>query len=245
MRTRGAFVEGVAAGAPFLLVILPFGALFGVVATEAGLDLMQTFALTSLVIAGASQFALVQMLSDGAPAALAVLTALAVNLRMAMYSASLTPHLGKAPLWVRALAAYFLVDQAYAAAIARYSRRPDEPLPRKIAFYFGVLLPVVPVWFLGTLAGATLGARIPPEYALDFAVPITFVAIVAPMLRSLPNLAAAFVASAAALALAWAPYGSGLLLASAAGMGAGAAVELALERRRPAPEAQDERRNAA
>ena len=39
---------------------------------------------------------------------------LAVNLRMAMYSASLVAHLGPARLWQRALVAYLNVDQTYA-----------------------------------------------------------------------------------------------------------------------------------
>ena len=102
-----AFWQGFRAGAPFVLVVAPFGLLFGVVAAEAGLDIVQTMAMTVLVIAGASQFAAVQLLSDNAPTIVAILTGLAVNMRMAMYSASLTPHLGKASLGKRALAAYF------------------------------------------------------------------------------------------------------------------------------------------
>ena len=39
---------------PFILVLLPFGMLFGVVATDAGLDLPQILGFTVLVLAGAS-----------------------------------------------------------------------------------------------------------------------------------------------------------------------------------------------
>ncbi len=231
-----AFRAGMRAGAPFLLVVFPFGMLFGAVATEAGMDVLETMALTSLVIAGASQFAFVQLISDGAPAAIAVLAALAVNMRMAMYSASLTPHLGRAPRAVRLVAAYFLVDQVYAAAIRRYGDDPAAPLGEKLAYYFGVVAPVCPFWYAATWLGATMGAAIPPEYALDFAVPITFAAICAPMLRGAANIAAAAVAIAAALAFAWIPYSLGLVVAAAFGMAAGYAAETWEERRRPAAE---------
>ena len=176
-----AFRAGLRAGAPFLLVVFPFGMLFGVVASEAGMNPLETMALTSLVIAGASQFAFVQLVSDGAPAVIAVLTALAVNMRMAMYSASLTPHIGRAPRWVKVLAAYFLVDQVYAAAIQRYAQNPHAPVGEKLAYYFGVVLPVCPFWYVATWLGIETGAAIPPEYALDFAVPITFAAVCAPV----------------------------------------------------------------
>lgn len=112
-RTRNAYWQGVRNGAPFVLVIVPFGMLFGVVATEAGFSLIQTISMSALVIAGAAQFASVQLLVDGAPVFVAILTGLAVNLRMVMYSASLTPHVGKAQTWQKVLISYFMVDQSY------------------------------------------------------------------------------------------------------------------------------------
>ncbi len=225
-----AYWQGFRAGAPFVLVVAPFGLLFGVVAAEAGLDTVQTMAMTVLVIAGASQFAAVQLLSDNAPTIVAILTGLAVNMRMAMYSASLTPHLGKASLGKRALAAYFLVDQNYAVSIAEYEKNPARPLPEKLAYFFGAVSPIAPLWYGFTFVGAVAGKAIPPEYALDFAVPITFIAIVAPALRSLPHIAAAFVSVTVALLLAWLPYNSGLMVAALLAMITGAAIEKRLEK---------------
>ncbi len=224
-----AYWQGFRAGAPFVLVVAPFGLLFGVVATEAGMDLWQTMAMTVLVIAGASQFAAVQLLSDHAPVLVAVATGLAVNMRMAMYSASLAPHLGKANLGRRALVAYFLVDQSYAVSVAEYEQNPARPLPDKLAYFFGSMTPIAPLWYGFTLVGAVAGAAIPPEYALDFAVPITFIAIVAPALRSLPHIAAAFVSVAASLALAGLPYNSGLMVAALLAMITGAFIDKRME----------------
>ena len=229
--TSKTYWRGVRDGAPFLLVVGPFGLLFGVVATEAGLSLAQTMGFSVLVIAGASQFAALQLMVENAPVLMVLATALAVNLRMAMYSASLAPHLGRAPLWQRALVAYFNVDQSYAVSIARYERQPDMPLAEKVVYFFGVITPVCPLWYVFTLVGALAGEAIPPGYALDFAVPITFLALIAPMLKTLAHLTAAVTSVVLALAFAALPSGLGLLLAAAAAMAAGAAVEVWQERR--------------
>jgi predicted branched-subunit amino acid permease len=222
---RRAFWRGFRAGAPFLLVVIPFGMLFGVVATEAGLDLAQTMGMTVAVIAGAAQFAAVALMVEDAPVLIVLVTALAVNLRMAMYSAALAPWLGAAPLWQRALAAYFMVDQAYAVSHAEYERAPRLPIAARVAYYFGAVTPVCGPWYLATWAGAVAGAAIPPAFALDFAVPVAFLALVAPMLRSAAHVAAAGVSVVLALALAFLPYNLGLLIAAAAAMIAGAQVE--------------------
>ncbi|TCP44487.1 AzlC family ABC transporter permease [Rhodovulum marinum] len=223
---KSAYWTGVRHGAPFLLVIVPFGLLFGVVATESGLNLVQVMGFSILVIAGAAQFTAVQLMVDEAPTVLILVTALAVNLRMAMYSASITPWLGAAPLWQRAIAAYFLVDQTYALSQARFEARPAMTLRERMAYYFGAISPICPLWYVATLAGALAGQAIPPEYALDFAVPITFLAMVAPALRTLAHVAAAGTSVGVALALAFLPYQAGVLLAAVAAMAVGARVEL-------------------
>lgn len=226
-----ALLRGMLASAPFLVVVVPFAVLFGVVATEAGLDLLQVMAFSVAVFAGASQFTALQLMQDQAPTAIVLATSLAVNLRMGMYSAALTPHLGALPLGRRTLVSFFLVDQSYAAAAAEYERRPNLPLADKLAFFAGSVLPIAPLWYAATWSGAVLGTRIPPEYALDFAVPITFIAMLGPMLRTPAHWAAALMSVVAALALAFLPYGSGLLVAAVLAMLTGAAVEIALERR--------------
>ncbi len=226
------FWRGLRAGLPFLLVIAPFGLLFGVVGTEAGLSLVEVMGFSVLVIAGASQFTAVQLMVDNAPTVIVLLTALAVNLRMAMYSASLAPHLGAAPLWQRALAAYGLVDQSYALSILEFERNGALTLPQRMAYFAGACVAVAPPWYLFTLLGAWGGTAIPPAFALDFAVPITFLALFAPALTSLAHVAAALTSTLVALALAGVPFNLGLIVAAAAAMAVGATVETLKERRR-------------
>ena len=222
---KSAFLRGARDGAPFLLVIIPFGLLFGVVATEAGLSIAETMGFTVLVIAGAAQFTAVQLLTENAPVWAILAAALGVNLRMAMYSATLTPHLGAAPLWQRALVAYFNVDQSFAVSSLRFEREPGMPLPQKVAYFLGTVSHIAPLWCVATFVGAVAGAAIPPEFALDFALPITFLALVAPALRTLAHIVAALVAVSVALLAAGLPPGTGILLAGLAGMVAGAETE--------------------
>ncbi|QQA43214.1 AzlC family ABC transporter permease [Pelagovum pacificum] len=230
---KSAFWQGFRDGLPFVLVVGPFGLLFGVVATEAGLPLIQAFSMTLLVIAGASQLTALQLILDGAGVWMALAGALAVNLRMAMYSASLVPWLGSAPLWQRALVSYLNFDQTFALSVARYEAEPQMTVGERVAFFLGVAIPIAPLWASMTIVGALVGSAIPDEANIDFALPITFLAVVAPMLKTLAHVAAAVTSVIVALLLAGLPAGTGLLLAAACAMAVGATVEILMGR--PAP----------
>ncbi len=227
--TKSSFWRGFRTGVPFLMVIIPFGLLFGIVATDAGMTSFQALAFSVVVIAGAAQFTAVQLLQDQAPMIVVIASALAVNLRMAMYSASMTPHLGRLPLWKRAMTAYFLVDQVYASAILEYEERPQLTLAEKFAFFVGVVTPICLPWYVATVAGAVVGNAIPPELGLDFAVPITFLAMIGPMLRTRAHIAAAIAAVVGAVAFAWLPFNLGLMVGAIAGMMTGAYAETRTE----------------
>lgn len=228
---RSAFWRGARDSVPFIVVIGPFGLVFGIVATEAGLTLGQSMGFSVLVVAGAAQFAAIQLMVENAPSVVVLATALAVNLRMAMYSASLAPHLGAAPFWKRGIIAYLNVDQTYAVSIGKFDRSPEMTLAEKIAYFFGTATPTLPFWYGMSLVGAAFGAQIPAGFALDFAMPITFLAVVGPMMRTLAHVAAALTSVVMALALMWVPAGMGLLIAGVIAMMVGARVEVMMERR--------------
>jgi predicted branched-subunit amino acid permease len=229
--TRSVYWKGVRDGLPFILVVAPFALLFGVVSTEAGLNVWETLAFSVVVIAGAAQFTALQLMQENAPTVIVLASALAVNLRMAMYSASLTPHLGATPIWQRALAAYMMVDQSYACSVLAYERNQGWTPAQKMAFYFGAVTPVIPVWYAMTVAGALIGSSMPAGLALDFAVPITFIAMIAPALRTLAHQAAALASVILALSFAFVPFNLGLIIAGIGGMIVGAQVELWASRR--------------
>ena len=228
---KSPYRQGIIDSSPFILVIIPFASLFGVLATEAGLSVVETMAFSIVVIAGAAQFTALQLMQENAPTVIVLISALAVNLRMAMYSASLTPYIGAAPLWQRALCAYLTVDQSYVVGVSKFEREPDMTVPARVAYFLGAVTPIVPLWYAFTYIGAVLGAQIPESWALDFAIPITFLAMIAPMFRTMAHVIAALVAVVVALLAAGVPYSLGLIIAGIAGMMAGAQAELWLGRK--------------
>ncbi|RNF35011.1 AzlC family ABC transporter permease [Paracoccus methylarcula] len=228
---RSAFLAGFRACAPFSLIIVPFSTLFGVVARDAGLDVLQVMAMAAIVIAGASQFTAIALLQDNAPVFIALLAALAVNLRMALYSAALQPHLGRARIGTRMLMSYLMIDQSYAVAARHFDMTPAMSLDEKVAYYMGCAMLCCPLWYGGCLAGALIGQRIPASLSLDFAIPICFISLIAPLMRTLPHIVAALVAVTAAILLSSLPGSFSLLISAIAAMIAGAQSELWLRRR--------------
>ena len=146
--SRHDFWAGLWGALPFCVVVGPYGMVFGVLAAESGLDIFTAVAFSMAVIAGAAQFTALSLLQDQAPVLIVIIVGLAVNLRMALYSASLATHLGAAPFWTRAFVAYAILDHSFALADQKFQNEPDMSLPRKLAFYFGAtsLVAVIGLW---------------------------------------------------------------------------------------------------
>ena len=227
--TKSVYWRGFRDSVPFIIVVLPFALVFGVLATEAGLNLSQVMGFSVVVIAGAAQLTALQLMSENAPTIVILASALAVNLRMAMYSASLAPHLGPASLWKRAFVSYLLVDQSFALASLKYEAEPEMTLSLKLTYFFGVISPIVPVWYGFTYVGAVLGSAIPSDFGIELAVPIAFIALIGPALRTVAHVIAALVSVVAVLLLAWVPYNLDLIIAGLLGLMAGSRVELLLD----------------
>ena len=216
------FFAGVVAESPILIGAIPLGIAFGVAAMASQLGIAATAGLSSIVFAGSSQFVAAQMFAAGAPAILIVLTIFIVNLRHALYSASLAPHLAHVgPGW-RMLLAYLLTDEAYVVAAVHFERDPHNPL--RHWFLFGAGFTLWAGWQVGTLIGAFAGAAIPPSWQLDFMLPLIFLGLVVPLLRHRPEVATAVVAAALAVAAAGLPFKLNLLLAICGGLAAGMLV---------------------
>jgi 4-azaleucine resistance transporter AzlC len=217
------FVLGCRDELPILLGVAPFGMIYGVLALGAGLPSLTAQLMSSVVFAGSSQFLAAQLIRDGAPGAVVVATIFVVNLRHALYSASVAPWVKHLPARWKALLAYLLTDEAFVVAAARY-RRDDhraDPPPHRHWYFFGAGITLWSCWQLTTAAGIFLGARVPASWSLDFTLPLTFIALVVPGLRDRGGAAAAAVAGLTAVLAAGLPYRLGLLGAGVAGIAAG------------------------
>ena len=202
------------------IATVPFGVIFGALAIEAGMSLAETMAMTSIVVAGAAQLVALQMLVDQAPVWLIVATAAFVNLRMAIYSAAMAVYWKEAGPWPRILAAWFLNDQSYALSIRRYAE-VQEPERNRIALFFGIGTCCLTCWITASLVGAAIGTQIPDSWPVDFAVALVFVAMVAPWLRSWPNVIVAVTAASLSVALAGWGNGAGIIVAIAGAIAVG------------------------
>lgn len=217
---RAAFWLGVKALLPMHLGVVPFGVIYGVVALQAGIPPLAAMLMSSLVFAGSAQFLLAQMVGLGAPALLMVGAVALVNLRHALYSASVAPLIGHLPRRWKLLLAYLLTDEAYAAAIPHLLAAPGGAAAHWILFGAGFALWAG--WQLATLAGVLLGSQLPGDLSLDFALPLTFIAIVVPLLTDARRIAVALAAGVLAVALAGLPYKLGLFCAALGAMALGA-----------------------
>jgi predicted branched-subunit amino acid permease len=222
----GAFRRGVRDVSPLLLGVAPFGLVAGVAAIDAGLSLGQTLGMSVVVFAGASQLAALELLNQGAPLSVVVVTAVVINLRMLMYSASIAPYFQRFAARVRAGLAYFLTDQAYALSVSRY--RSGDGLDR-IAYYLGAGATLWLVWQITTVAGALAQAGIPESLGLEFAVPLVFLALLVPAMEDGPTTVAGMVGGAVAVVGAGLPLNLGLLVGATVGIAAGLASESVLE----------------
>lgn len=144
-----------------------FGVVFGLTARGAGFTLVETAAFSTLVFAGASQFAAAGMVASGFGwPAIVLLTGL-VNARHLLYAAALAPWLRERPRRERAAMAYVLTDESFALSLVHFRRlRVADRGGYWLAAVGGVFVP----WNLATLVGYLGGQAIPDPAALGLDV---------------------------------------------------------------------------
>jgi predicted branched-subunit amino acid permease len=221
---RREFLAGCREISPVLLGTVPFGFVAGVAAVASGLTPLQGIALSVLSFSGIAQLIVCQLIAAHSPMIVVVAGAGVVSLRFLMYSASLAPHLAHLNVRWRVLLAFLMTDQNFAMAVKHYSQPGDRSHRHWRAF--GSAITLYTSWQAAVIVGVVAGAQIPESWSLDFAVVLTFIALLVPAVRTRADLAAAMVAAGIALAAAGLPYRLALVVASLAGIAAGMAIEL-------------------
>ncbi len=217
------FWAGVRAEFPLLVGVFPFGLIYGALALNAGLSAAAAQMMSSIVFAGSSQFVTAQLIHEAAPGLVIVLTIAVVNLRHMLYSASVAEYVKDLSLKWKILLAYLLTDEAYAATIIHYEE--DGIKPQSHWFFLGAGFSLWFIWQVSSALGIFLGTAIPQSWPLDFALPLTFIAMVMPVLKDYPVIAAALSAGLVALLAYSLPYKLGLILAALIGILVGTLLE--------------------
>ena len=217
------FWSGVKAEFPLLVGVFPFGMIYGALALDAGLDKPTAQMMSAIVFGGASQFVTTQLVHEAAPGFVIVLTIAVVNLRHMLYSASLAPYMASLSTRWKILLSYLLTDEAYAPTIIHYEQEGAQPFAHW--FLFGAGLALWSTWQVSTAFGIFLGTAIPDSWSLDFALPLTFIAMVVPVLKNRPAIASALSAGIVALVAYPLPYRLGLIVAALVGIAVGTLLE--------------------
>jgi len=217
------FWAGVRAEVPLIIGGFPFGMIYGALALNAGLSNFAAQMMSSMVFAGSAQFITTQLVREAAPGFVIVLTIAVVNLRHMLYSASLAPYLASISTRWKILLSYLLTDEAYAPSVVHFEK--EGATPSGHWFLLGAGLALWTDWQISTALGIFLGAAIPESWSLDFALPLTFIAMVVPVLKNRPAIAAALSAGVVALFANSIPYQLGLILAALVGIAVGTLLE--------------------
>ena len=222
--------DGAASVAPMLVGVVPFGLVAGATPVEHDLGWAAAVGLSTIVFAGASQLAAIDVLGDGGSALVAALAAWTINLRMLLYSASLAPHLAAESVPTRLGVAYLLTDQAYAVSIQRWTV-DHEPRERRVPYYLGAGLCLWLSWQAAIIAGVLIGPVVPDDVPLEFAVPLVFLVLLVPALSSTPAVVAAVAGGLGAVIAAEAGAGTlSIMVGAIVGIAAGTVADLVRDR---------------
>ncbi|MGN6551517.1 MAG: AzlC family ABC transporter permease [Pararhizobium sp.] len=205
--SRQGFLGGAVRAVPIVISTGPFAVLFGALAVSHGMTLGETFAMSAIVFAGASQMVGIELFGSHVAPWLIVVSIFAVNFRHVLYSAAVGRKLDRFSGLQKAVGFFFLTDPQFAEA----ERRIGSGQPVGFAWYMGVALPMYVAWVGLTMVGALFGGllRHPEAWGIDFLLPVYFLGLVMDFRHRpnwLPVVAASAVGSVVAFRLVGSPW---------------------------------------
>ena len=147
-----------------------FGVVFGLAARQANYSLAEAVAMSTIVFAGAAQFAAVGLVAAATPwPAIVLLTGL-LNARHMLYSAALAPWLDRVPRLQKAAMAHLLTDEAFALTLAHFRRLGRADVG---GYWIAAITSTFIPWNVATLVGYFGGQLIddPSRYGLAVVFP--------------------------------------------------------------------------
>jgi 4-azaleucine resistance transporter AzlC len=178
-----------------------FGFVYGLSAREAGFSPIEAVAMSTIVFAGAAQFAAVGYVASGLAWPGVVLLTFLLNARHLLYSAALAPWLRDVPFWRRAVIAHLLTDEAFALSIGHFRRvgRTDER-----GYWIAAIASTFIPWNLATIGGVLLGAQIPDpaRFGIDIIFPAAMIGLAVGLVTGRRELVAAMVGAGVGVVVA-------------------------------------------
>lgn len=219
------FLAGSRAIVPLVVGAIPFGIIFGTLASSSGLSFAGTLAMSAFVFAGSAQFIALGLLATKTALPLILLTTFVVNLRHLLYAISLVPYIRHLSQRWKILIGFWLTDESFAVVSARFNQKDCSP--NKHWYYLGAALLMYSNWQLCTLVGLLLGQLLPnaASWGLDFAMSVTFIGMIIPYLTTQPMVVTVIVAGIVAVWTHTLPHQSGLIVTALVGILAGVGTE--------------------
>ena len=169
-------IVGPALGLGF--AVFAFGLSFGVLCIDAGGSVPKAMAMSLFVFTGASQFSSVSVIAAGGSAVSAIVAALILASRNAVYGVAVAPSL-RGSLPYRLFASQFTIDETTGMTLAQTT--PE----RSRRAYWVTAASIYIFWNLATLIGALAGSSIDTKkYGLDVAFAAAFVGMLAPLIST-------------------------------------------------------------
>jgi 4-azaleucine resistance transporter AzlC len=192
---------------PIMISTAPFGLLYGAIAVDQGLTVLQAWLMSLTIYAGASQLVGIDLFKNHAAPWLVILSIFIVNSRHVLYSAAVGRRIGHFPPWQKYLSFFFLIDPQFAET----ERHGEKEGHVSFAFYMGLALPVYVMWNIESLLGAVFGKLIanPEALGIDFLLPLYFFGLVMGFRKRalwLPVVAVSALASVIALKTVGTPW---------------------------------------
>jgi len=221
----GYFLMGARDTTPLILAAIPFGIVYGALAHSSGLSYWTAMAMSAFVYAGSAQFIVIGLIAASAALPVILVTVFIVNLRHALYAASLMSEVISLPQRWRLPIAFFLTDETYATVTNRLNKSPTAIDIRW--YYMGSAAFMYLNWQLCTFIGLALGEHIPDikSWGLDVAMVVAFIGIVVPLLKTKAHWVCAGVATVVALISHDWPHQTGLLISSISAIAIGLGME--------------------
>lgn len=160
---------------PISLFVVIFGLAFGLAAAQAGLDGTSIMLMSSLVFAGAAQFAVLDLWGEHVPLVPLVITVFAINARHLLMGATLYPWLRELPPTKRYGVMLVVSDANWALSMQAFNR--GEP---GLGLLFGGGIALWLAWALGSWLGLSFGNAIedPVSLGLDMVMGCFLLAMV-------------------------------------------------------------------
>ena len=206
------YFRGVLDVLPLLIPVFPFGLIIGVIGIELGFSPLMVYATSLIIFSGSAQIVFFQLISAGASPVVTLTSVAVTNSRHFLYGAVLSEYLEDLSQSWKAFLSYFLVDQSF--ALSHKFFKNNSSLKNKHYYLLGSGSTLWFVWQISSLVGIFLGAVVPDELGLSFAIPLTFLSLIIHEFRKPDHLIVIFVSGFLAIVFYEIPFKAYIIAAS-------------------------------